>query len=498
SYLGRSFNYSRDFLADMKINGNLFPTFYQGGIGFNIGAEYRQSRTKQVPDPVQAAGDQLGFNKGLPNKYKQEVRSIFGELVIPLVTSTLNIPGVRSLEVAAAYRFEEFQDRDELFGTRANFNNGGTPRVSLRYQPIPDLTLRASYGKSFLSPSPMQLFEREGQNLGDVFDPIDPGGPPPINGVFTRGNPKLTPEKTDTYTAGLVYTPKFLSGFTATVDLYQVYTTDVILDPFDYAQIIITANGNAGGGPNAPFAEFIQRKDGPGGPQTGPLISVDAQNQNASKRLVNGMDVTATYQIPTQNWGTFTLSSGYNYFFTWKAEPFAGAGSTNFLGNVIASVPLAPGSIPYHKGYLRGEWEWKGFDFTSTLNYISSFNDDSSALANAQVVGGTDTFPQYDIYRRVSDYITLDMQLSFEFRKAAGGPTAAGADPKSSHGAQVASMDRGNFCQRMLAGIKLTVGVNNAFDRNPPTVLAACNDNYDTSLYTIRNRYYYIALNKRF
>ena len=63
SYLGRSYNYSRDFLADAKVNGNLFPQLYQGGIGFNLGAEYRQSRTQQLPDPVQAAGDQLGFNQ---------------------------------------------------------------------------------------------------------------------------------------------------------------------------------------------------------------------------------------------------------------------------------------------------------------------------------------------------------------------------------------------------------------------------------------------------
>ena len=38
----------------------------------------------------------------------------------------------------------------------------------------------------------------------------------------------------------------------------------------------------------------------------------------------------------------------------------------------------------------------------------------------------------------------------------------------------------------------LTVGVNNVFDRHPPSVLGAFNDNYDTSLYSIRNRYYYV------
>lgn len=303
SYLGHSFNYSRDFLVDAKVNGNLLPGLYQGGLGFNLGLEYRQSRTQQLPDAVQAAGDQLGFSQSLPSKYKQEVRSVFGELTIPVVTSPLNIPGLRSLELGLAYRYEEFRNSDQLFGTRASFDNGGTPRISLRYQPIPDLTLRASYGQSFLSPSPGQLFDRPTQGFPIVFDPLVGFATQPVNGIFVSGNPKLTPEKTDTYTAGLVYTPKLLPGFTMTVDFYQVYTRDVILDPSSFSDLAITANGNAGGGPGAPFAEFIQRANGPGGPQTGEIISVEIANQNASKRLVNGMDITALYQIPTQAWG---------------------------------------------------------------------------------------------------------------------------------------------------------------------------------------------------
>ena len=150
AYVGRSYRYSRDFLIDGKMNGNLFPEMYQGGLAFNIGGEYRQSRARNAPDPVFAANDQLGFAQSLPSKFKQEVRSIFGELTIPLVTSTLGISGVRSLDISAAYRYEEFENRDQLFGRTANFDNGGTPRISLRYQPFADLTLRASYGKSFL------------------------------------------------------------------------------------------------------------------------------------------------------------------------------------------------------------------------------------------------------------------------------------------------------------------------------------------------------------
>ena len=103
--------------------------------------------------------------------------------------------------------------------------------------------------------------------------------------------------------------------------------------------------------------------------------------------------------------------------------------------------------------------------------------------------------------RTVSDYITLDMQASYEFIKPE--PAAVegySKDPKGGKAMQqeVAGVDQGNFFQRMLWGTKIRVGVVNAFDRRPPTVLGAFNDNYDTSLYSIRNRYYYVGINKKF
>jgi len=63
---------------------------------------------------------------------------------------------------------------------------------------------------------------------------------------------------------------------------------------------------------------------------------------------------------------------------------------------------------------------------------------------------------------------------------------------------QTTTADTSSLWQRMLWGTKLTVGVNNAFDRSPPIVLGAFNDNYDTSLYSIRNRFWYVSLNKKF
>jgi iron complex outermembrane receptor protein len=519
SFIARSFFLTRDYLYDVKLFGNLFPGLYNGGIGAIIGYEHRNNRAQQIPDPTQVQNDQLGFTASPLTKYRTEVNSYFGELRIPLVTSTMNVPFVRSFEVAIAYRFEEFQvfdlyGKDNFFTTDASFDNGGTPRISIRYQPIADLTLRFSYGQSFLSPAGFQLFDPVTQNFPQLTDTFFSGTLQPPDGVFQGGNAALKPEETDSYTAGLVYTPKWLSGFTLTVDFYQIFTRNVILPAADFAQLLLTANANSGG------TAFVDG-DGPGGGQvavngvvggpgigvtrdeTGALRAIDSLTANAGKRLVNGMDITAVYQLPTQNWGTFTFSLGYNYFFTWKAEPIEGVGSTSFLGDYNnGTLPLAPGALPYHKGFLRGEWQWHGFDFVATGNYISSFNDDSAFLLDASIIGGTDTNPQYDLYRRVSDYITLDMQLSYEFRKPEVAPVMAAGKDFSKDGKsmskEVAGVEESSIWQRLLWGTTIRVGVNNAFDRNPPSVIGAFNDNYDTSLYTIRNRFWYIGLNKKF
>ncbi len=261
----------------------------------------------------------------------------------------------------------------------------------------------------------------------------------------------------------------------------------------------------------------IADPDGPGGPPAGApangitrfadgtLASIDSANSNAGKRLVQGLDITASYEIPTQHWGTFTWSLGWNHFFTWKAEAIEGLGSTNFLGNFNTALPLTPGAIPFNKAFLRLEWQgaagWmKGLDFVMTGNYIGDMEDDPSfILGNTQLNNDTAN-PSFALHHRISDYETLDIQLSYEFLKPEMPAPSYAKDAKDGKGMskEVAGVENSNFWQRLLWNTKITLGVNNAFDRYPPTVLAAFNDNYDTSNYTIRNRYWYVSLTKRF
>ena len=95
-------------------------------------------------------------------------------------------------------------------------------------------------------------------------------------------------------------------------------------------------------------------------------------------------------------------------------------------------------------------------------------------------------------------YITLDMQLSYEFVKPAAEPVPTAKESKDSKNVMQTAAETSSIWQRILWGTTFTVGVNDAFDRQPPSVIGAFNDNYDTSLYTIRNRFWYASLKKKF
>lgn len=170
SYVGHSFSYERVWLGDVRMYAHFFPNLWNGGIDVAGGYEHREVNPKQIPDAVQTSGDQLGFNPAPLFKYRQEVDSWSFEVNVPLITSTMNVPWARSL-LAIAGRREEFTDTNLLLVAgspvrkAANFVNenpeenfGGSPTVSLRYQPTPDLMFRASWRQSIRPPSFDELF----------------------------------------------------------------------------------------------------------------------------------------------------------------------------------------------------------------------------------------------------------------------------------------------------------------------------------------------------
>jgi len=191
------------------------------------------------------------------------------------------------------------------------------------------------------------------------------------------------------------------------------------------------------------------------------------------------------------------------------AQAFPGAGYTNFLGQ-FSSAPLTPGSLPYNKGYVQLGWDYKGLSLTSTVNYIGDYMDDGAGVFDSSLIidpvtGGPPdpANPTYTRNRDVKAYITLDLQAAWTY--TAPKPVEA-TSGYSKEGKNVAGKDKmvstvgtgPSLIQRMLDQTTIRVGMTNVFDEPPPFSAGAFNDNYDTSLYSIRGRYYYIGLKKTF
>ena len=85
----------------------------------------------------------VGAIGGIPfNFYKRNVKSLFGELQLPLIA---NSQGGSMLTVSASGRYDHYSD----------FGNTTNPKIGVTFKPASWFTLRGNWGKSFTAPTPL-------------------------------------------------------------------------------------------------------------------------------------------------------------------------------------------------------------------------------------------------------------------------------------------------------------------------------------------------------
>lgn len=484
-------------LLDGKIGGHLFTDLPQGGLNFVAGFEFRRQDLTQKGDPVLAADDALGFDADTRFDARQEVAAAYVELNIPFVTSAMNVTLVHNLDFTFAYRFEHFEisgiDPADGITSSKQILETDVPKFALRWAPVQDLTLRASYSRSFRTPTLFEFFEPRTENttlFPSIFDPAAPGGPAfvqPPGGTRVGGSIDLQPERTDNYSVGLVLTPRQIPNLTITADYYQLNSEGGVVTAFAQAAVV----RNAADG--FTFADRIIRDS------SGVLQTVLDFPFNSARRAVEGIDTTAVYQFPTDNFGKFALTVAYNHLLRFNAQIVAETGFTNYLGRFqSANSPLSPGSLPWNKGYVQAQWDYNGFQLINVFNYVGDYKDFGGFLNNSFLVldeSGRAPDPvnvEFTRNRDVKAFLTFDTQLSY----TCTAPRAVADEGTPKTTASVPSL-RG--WQRWLDQTTIRIGVNNIFDEPPPfNAGAITGDNYDTSLGSIRGRYYYVGVNKKF
>ncbi|WP_165842946.1 TonB-dependent receptor domain-containing protein [Phenylobacterium deserti] len=216
-----------------------------GALAFAGGLEWRRETSRNINDELV----QSGITETAPQPNASggfEVREAFVEFDAPILKDA---PFAYRLSLNGAVRAADYSHA----GDATSYKVGGI------WAPVPDVTLRGSYSKAVRAPNITEAFLPATAGFNVIMDPcdiqnrnakpnraancqalgvaFDNATDTSLPGV-TSGNADLKPETAKTWTAGLVFQPRWTPGLSLTVDYYDIQIEDAIsfLDPQDAAE----------------------------------------------------------------------------------------------------------------------------------------------------------------------------------------------------------------------------------------------------------------------
>lgn len=385
-----------DFIAN--VGGSPFALF-GNDTGFNVGYEHRQESGSFTPSAFQQQG--LGRSVAiLPVRGKYILNEVFGEVNAPLVSPNNNLRFLSALDVFAKGRYVDNTVNGGFFAWSA----GG------RIAPIAGISFRGNYTKSFRAPAITELFSP----LANIFTAvpdlcssanINAGAVPLTRAANCRaflaafpnatpldataatvpgqsgGNPRLQNEVARSFTFGVILEPKFVPGFSLSVDYIDINISNPIASLtvptiasacFDNANFNTAdpANGNA-------FCSQIRRyATGTGlaanGRDRGGQVVNDPANPGVTSGFVNGfrsqfngIQAQIDYIRPLSGLGIPGRAGFDGTFFYVRRRVVDITG----VAPVRTDGTLGIGD-PTFQGQLNLRYVGEGFGFTLSGNYI--------------------------------------------------------------------------------------------------------------------------------
>jgi iron complex outermembrane receptor protein len=288
-----------------------------GTMGWAAGAEWSSEDYQDKYDAAREAGNTLG-SAGNSSSGSRERISIFGELAIPLLDN---------LDMQLAARYDDYSD----------FGDNLSPSVSLRYQPLDNLIVRASYTEGFKAPNLTALNSARSESFNNVNDITqcqaqgisDDDCPTFQVRNFSGGNPDLESESSEGFDIGVVWEP--IDNLTIGVDYFETDISDAI----QQIGIQTLVNLEAAGQPLPSGTAIIRGADiGPGIP--GRISQIETGFANVSEFNVTGVDVKVSYSYNTDTMGTFSTNLQYSKLFDYLFTSLPGADATEQLNLLFA------------------------------------------------------------------------------------------------------------------------------------------------------------------
>jgi len=406
--------------GDLGRYGFQFP-WAENGVQGLVGVEYRLDQLDSQPDSISQIPAGRGFTGvgggTLPVKGQIQVWELFMETQIPLVEGR---PFFEELAINGAYRFSNYSTDGN--GVQNSFNTN-TFSAGLTWSPTADVRFRGQFQRAVRAPNVIELFT--GQNTAlfgassgpnGLFDPCAsaPGVAPAatiaqcaftgasaaqyaagisdnpaaqLNAV-TGGNPLLTPESSNTYTFGVVLTPGFLPGFSASIDYFDITINDAISTvPAQTSLNQCIATGNP------TFCDLIVRdRFGSLWLSNTPPSGVDGfagiqrTNANIANLSTRGIDANLRYSYDFGGLGSLSTNYAATFLMELASVPVPGVTTTVECKGLYAGQCGNP--VPEYRHRVLSTWQtpWN-FDLTATWRYTAGVDQDSGTPAVSN--GGT-------------------------------------------------------------------------------------------------------------
>jgi iron complex outermembrane receptor protein len=340
-----------------------------GPIGVALGIEYRNESMRGVPSELLLSGGILNEAATLVDGSRTNL-AMFSELALPLT---------RQLEGQAALRYDHYSDAGSAV----------TPKLGLKFKATRELLLRANWARGFRAPSLPASTKSAAFLSALIVDPTT-GGLSQV-AASINGNPGLKPEKSRSFTAGLVFEPS--ASFSAGVDFYDItWSNQVAVEDFQ------TIADN-------PDDPRVLRN-----PATGAVLSIAGSYINLGKISTRGVDLNLRYQTGTSYGRLGTrLAATYVDSYQINGEAWAGTNGAWTLSNISA--------IPRWKGQWTISWEPRPWIVQATVNYLHHYwrtygLENFPAYFDPALV--TPQFPQTgQLNPRSPSYTTLDLYVRY-------------------------------------------------------------------------------------
>jgi iron complex outermembrane recepter protein len=388
-------SYSEMKIANVDLTGDMFTfpeSMGSGDATFAIGADHRAVSGGATPDDY----TQLGLNTNLqqnPGRGSYGLNEAYLEVNLPVLK---DMPGAQLLDIDLAHRFSRY----------TNFGNTNNNQFKLSWQPINDVLVRASYGTGFRAPAIANLYGGTMQSFTNYTDPCDvnfgltgnpivkqrclngfaglpalPAGFTQLNAngqpvpapnftsttpYFTGANPNLKPETSRSYTAGIVYSPHYLSGFNATLDWYRIRIANVITLPtassiLDNCYLL---------GETQQCSQF--QRSTVAGPSYGQVIDLLQALVNQGFVEERGEDLDLSYLFPDTPVGKFKFDSTSTYINSVNEQITPGG---PVISNTLGAYDTVLGPIWRFRSTVNLSWSYRHFGATWTIRYYSSLSE---------------------------------------------------------------------------------------------------------------------------